>query len=57
VADLGDLRTKVVFYTSAISLFINMVSMNTIGSVERQMDEAGCHLRELKIALTALQLI
>ena len=54
MADLGDLRTKVVFYTSAISLFINMVSMSTIGSVEKQMDEAGGDLRELKIALNGV---
>ncbi|KAL2043005.1 hypothetical protein N7G274_004063 [Stereocaulon virgatum] len=54
MADLGDLGTKVVFYASAISLFINMVSMIIMGSVEGQMDEGGGHLRELEIALNGV---
>ncbi|KAL2046600.1 hypothetical protein ABVK25_011725 [Lepraria finkii] len=54
MAGLGDLRTKIVFYMSAISLLINIVSMNTIGSVEKQMDEAGGDLRELKIELNGV---
>ena len=34
MADLADYRSKVVYYTSAMSLWLNMISIGTMGSVE-----------------------
>ena len=54
MADLADLRSKVVFYTSAISLFLNMISIGTMGSVEKQMNDAGGDLKEIKQAVNGI---
>ena len=35
MADLADYRSKVVYYTSALSLWLNMISIGTMGSVEK----------------------
>ena len=51
MAELADFRSKVVYYTSAISLFCNMISIGTFGSIERQMNEAGGDLKETKQAV------
>ena len=52
--DLAELRATLVYHTSAISLFLNMVSIGSIGRVERQMDEAGGDLRDIRIALNGI---
>ena len=49
-----DLRGKLCYYTSAIALFLNMVSNGTIGRVEQQMDSAGGELREIRIAVNRI---
>ena len=54
MADLADLRSKVVYYTSAISLFLNMISISTMGSVEKQMNDAGGDLKEIKQAVNGI---
>ena len=54
MADLADYRSKVVYYTSAMSLFLNMVSIGTMGSVERQMNDAGGDLKEIKQAVNGI---
>lgn len=54
MADLADLRSKVVFYTSAISLSLNMISIGTMGSVEKQMNDAGGDLKEIKQAVNGI---
>ena len=54
VADVADLRSKVTSYTASLSLFINLVSMNTVGEVEKQMNRAGGDLREIKIAVNGI---
>ncbi|KAK4690804.1 hypothetical protein P7C71_g6067, partial [Lecanoromycetidae sp. Uapishka_2] len=54
VVDIRDLRAKVVYYTSATSLFVNMVSMGSIGRIEKQMDNAGGDLKDLKIAVNGI---
>ena len=54
VQDVAKLRSKVIYYTSAISLFLNMVSMGKIGLIEEQMDEAGGDLKAIKIALNSI---
>ena len=54
VADVADLRSKITSYTASLSLFINLVSMNTVGEVEKQMNRAGGDLREIKIAVNGI---
>ena len=54
VQSLTELRTNLVYYTSAISLFLNMVSVGSIGRVERQMNEAGDDLQEIKVAVNGI---
>lgn len=54
VADVADLRSKITSYTASLSLFINLVSMNTVGEVEKQMNRAGGDLRDIKIAVNSI---
>ncbi|KAL9611935.1 MAG: hypothetical protein Q9167_003458 [Letrouitia subvulpina] len=49
-----DIRAKMTFYTSALSLYLNMVSMGSSGRVERQMDAAGGDLKEIKTAVNTI---
>ena len=35
MADLEELRGKIIYYTSALTLFLNMVSMGSMGRVEQ----------------------
>ncbi len=51
MTDLADLRGKMTFYTSALSLLLNIVSLGTIGRVEQQMNHAGGDLKEIRIAV------
>ena len=51
VADLQDLRSKIVTHTSAMSLFLNMVSLQSVGRIEQQMTNAGGDLQEIKLAI------
>lgn len=51
---LGGLRGKLTYYTSAMSLFLNMVSTGTMGRVERQMNDAGGYLKEIKVAVNGI---
>ena len=51
VADLQDLRSKIVTHTSAMSLFLNMVSLGSVGRIEQQMTDAGGDLQEIKLAI------
>jgi len=54
LADVADLRSKIVYYTSALSLFINMITMGSVGRVEKQMDEAGGDLKEIRLAVNGI---
>lgn len=54
MADLADYRSKVVYYTSAMSLFLNMVSIGAMGSVQKQMNDAGDDLKEIKQAVNGI---
>lgn len=49
--NLIELRGKVTYYTSAISLLLNLISVGSIGRVEKRMDETGGDLREIKFAV------
>ncbi|KAM0800783.1 hypothetical protein BDR22DRAFT_233856 [Usnea florida] len=54
MADLAAMRAKLTYYTSAMSLFLNMVSMGTMGRVERQMNDTGGDLKEIKAAVNGI---
>ena len=54
LADIRDLREKMTYYTSALSLFVNMVSMGSMGRVEQKMETAGEDIRELRIAVNGI---
>ncbi|CAF9921396.1 MAG: hypothetical protein ALECFALPRED_001778 [Alectoria fallacina] len=54
MADLAEMRGKLTYYISAISLFLNMVSTGTMGRVERQMNDAGGDLRDIKLAVNGI---
>ena len=51
LANVKDLRSKLVYYTANLSLFLNMVSMGSMGIVEKQMYEAGGDLKEIRRAM------
>ncbi|KAL8671211.1 MAG: hypothetical protein Q9168_004286 [Polycauliona sp. 1 TL-2023] len=51
VADVAELRSRITSYTSAISLFLNLVFAGTIGAVESKMDQTGGDLRDIKAAV------
>ncbi len=51
MGDLAEQRGKLTHYTSALSLFLNMVAIGTMGKVERQMTDAGGDLKEIKVAV------
>lgn len=48
---VGDLRGKLVYYTSAMSLYLNMVSMGSIGRVEKHMNDHGGYLKDIKVGI------
>lgn len=54
MTNLAEMRGKLTYYTSAMSLFLNMVSVGTMGRVERQMNNAGGDLREIKVAVNSI---
>ena len=51
VADIQALRSKIVTYTSAMSLFLDMVALGSVGRIEQQMSDAGGDLQEIKVAV------
>ncbi|CAD6578141.1 MAG: hypothetical protein ASARMPRED_008550 [Alectoria sarmentosa] len=54
MVDLADMRGKLIFYTSSMSLFLNIVSMGAMGRVERQMNDAGGDLKDIKVAVNGI---
>ena len=54
VADVADLRSKITSCTASLSLFLNLVSLGTIGEVERKMNQAGGDLADIKIAVNGI---
>ncbi len=54
LADMRDLRERMTYYTAALSLFVNMVSMGSIGRVEQQMETAGGDIQEIRIAVNGI---
>jgi hypothetical protein len=51
MADLNGLRAKISTYTSAIVVFLNLLSMSSQGRVEQQMDQQGSELRKMRQSL------
>ena len=51
VADVAALRSKITYYTSSLTLFLNMISLGTIGTIEEKMDRAGGDLQDIKHAV------
>ena len=54
MTDMANLRAKLMYHTSAMSLFINMVSLGTIGRVEQQLNDAGGDLKEIKFSVNGI---
>jgi len=52
--NLNNLREKVTYYTSVLGLYLNMVSVGSMGRVEKQMEEAGGDLKEVKSAVNTV---
>lgn len=52
--DMAEIKAKIVYYTSAISLFLNMVAIGSMGRVEKQMNDAGEELQEIRIAVNGI---
>ena len=49
--DLGKIRLEVVTYTQALTLFLNLLSVGTLGKMEAYMECHGDDLREIKQSL------
>ena len=54
LADLADIRSKLVYYTSSSSLFLNILSLGSMGRVEQQMNNAGDELKEIRLAVNGI---
>lgn len=54
MADMADVKAKLVYYTSNISLFLNMISIGSVGRVESQMSAAGGELQEIRKAVNEI---
>ena len=54
MADMRHLREQMTYYTASLSLFVNMVSMGSVGRVEQQMEKAGGDIKELRIAVNGI---
>ena len=54
MADMAEMRAKLTSYTSAMSLFLDMVSMGAMGRVERQINDTGGDLKEIKVAVNGI---
>lgn len=54
VQELAQLRTKISYYVSALTLFLNMVSTGTMGRVEKKMDDTGGDLTKIRITLNGI---
>ena len=51
LVDLREVRSKLMSYTSEMLLYLNLVSMSTLGRVEQRMSRVEGVLRDIKIAV------
>ena len=49
--DLREIRSKLMSYTSEMLLYLNLVSIGTVGRIEQRMSRDGGVLRDIKIAV------
>lgn len=54
MSDMVEIRGKLTYYTSAMSLFLNMVSIGSVGRVERRMNDAGGDLKDIKVTVNGI---
>ena len=54
IMNITELRGKLTYYSSAMSLVLNMMLTGSMGRVEKQMNEAGCDLREIKLSVNGI---
>ena len=54
VADVRDIRAKISNYTSALTLYLNIVSTGSMGRIEKHMEHAGDDLRDVKRAVNKI---
>ncbi|KAI4184646.1 MAG: hypothetical protein LQ346_006065 [Caloplaca aetnensis] len=54
VANTRDIRGKISSHTSALTLYLNLMATGSVGRVEKQMEDAGSDLREVKKAVNNL---
>ena len=51
VEDVRDQRAQLTYHTQALSLYINLHTVGSVGRVERQMKDSGGDLRALRVAV------
>ena len=54
MANLSDLRSKVLFFNSSITFYLNILSMETVGRIEQEMNKSGGILRDIQSAVNSL---
>ena len=54
MADLSDLRSKIVLYTSSITFYLNIISMGSVGRIEQEIQKSGGILREIQLAINGI---
>ncbi|KAL8953021.1 MAG: hypothetical protein Q9222_001101 [Ikaeria aurantiellina] len=54
IADLRDIRDKLSGHTNTLTLYLNLVSTGSIGRVEKQMEDAGGDIKDVKTAVNNL---
>ena len=54
VVDLQELRTILTQQTNALTLYLNIILLGASGRVERQLNESGKELREMKAAVNGI---
>ena len=54
LVDIKSLKEKILYNTSVLSLYLNLVSTGIVGNIERQMEEAGGDLKDVKRAINSL---
>ena len=55
LANVKDIQLKLGYYTSSLSLFLNMVSLGSMGVVEKQTREVGGNVKEIRRAVGVLE--
>lgn len=54
VVNLQQLRTTLTHQTNELTLYLNIILVGALGRVERQLNESGKELREMKVAVNGI---